>query len=62
MEEVKPDPENTLYFMDFDAYEYGTMSFSEMLNNPAKSMGHGFVLAMLFANDTALQECQLRTA
>lgn len=62
MEEVKPDLENTLYFMDFDAYDYGTMSFSQALNNPAKSMVHGFVLAMLFAKDMALQECQLRTA
>lgn len=59
-EEIKPDPENTLYLMDFDAYEYGTMSLSEVLNNPAKSMGHGFVLAMLLTNDPALRECELR--
>jgi hypothetical protein len=47
--------------MDFDAYEYGSMSLSEVLNNPAKSMGHGFVLAMLLTNDTALRECEIRT-
>ena len=46
-EEIKRDAENCLYLMDFDAYPYGTMSLSEVLNNPAKSMGHGFVLAML---------------
>jgi hypothetical protein len=45
----------------FDANEYGTMSLSEVLNNPAKSMGHGFVLAMLLTNDAALSECELRT-
>jgi hypothetical protein len=59
-EDIEPDPENSLYLMDFDAYEYGTMSLSEILNNPAKSMGHGFVLAMLLTNDAALQECKLR--
>lgn len=59
-EEVKPDEENSLFLMDVDAYEYGTMSLSQVLNNPAKSMGHGFVLAMLLTNDAALQECELR--
>jgi hypothetical protein len=61
-EDIKPDVENSMYLMDFDAnnYEYGTMSLSEILNNPAKSMGHGFVLAMLLTNDAALKECQLR--
>jgi hypothetical protein len=58
-EVIKPEPKGTLYLMDFDAYEYGTMSFSQVLNNPAKSMGHGFVLAMLLTNDAALQECEL---
>ncbi|MEI6284731.1 MAG: hypothetical protein WCP40_06500 [Opitutae bacterium] len=57
--EIKPDAENTLYLMDFDAYEYDTIS--EVLNNPARSMGHGFVLAMLFTGDVALQECVLRS-
>ena len=36
------------------------MTFSEILNYPAKSMGHGFVLAMLLTDDDALQECELR--
>jgi hypothetical protein len=61
-EDIKPDAESTLYLMDYDAYEYGTMSLSEVLNNPAESMGHGFVLAMLLTNDAALQECELRTS
>lgn len=61
-EDIEPDPENSLYLMDFDAYEYGTMSLSQVLNNPAKSMGHGFVLAMLLTNDAALRECELRTS
>lgn len=61
-EEIKPDPESTMYLMDFDAYEYGSMSYPQVLNNPAKSMGHGFVLAMLLTNDAALQECELRPA
>jgi hypothetical protein len=59
-EDIKPDPENSLYLMDFDAYEYGTMTMSQVLNNPAESMGHGFVLAMLLTDDPALRECQLR--
>jgi hypothetical protein len=61
-EDIKPDAESTLYLMDYDAHEYGTMSLSEVLNNPAKSMGHGFVLAMLLTNDAALQERELRTS
>jgi hypothetical protein len=61
-EDIKPEPERTLYLMDFDAYEYGTMSFSQVLNNPTKPAGHGFVLAMLLTNDAALQECELRPA
>jgi hypothetical protein len=35
-------------------------SQSEVLNNPAKSMGHGFVLAMLLTDDAALKECEIR--
>jgi len=59
-EDIKPEPERTLYLMDFDTYEYGTSSYSQVLNNPAKSMGHGFVLAMLLTDDAALQECEIR--
>jgi hypothetical protein len=59
-EEIKPDEENSLYLMDFDAYKYGTLSLSEVLSNPEKSMGHGFVLAMLLTNDVALRECSIR--
>jgi hypothetical protein len=59
-EDIKPEPERTLYLMDYDAYEYGSMSLSAVLNNPAKSMGHGFVLAMLLTGDEALQKCEIR--
>jgi hypothetical protein len=59
-EDIKPEAERSLYLMDFDAYEYGTMSLSEVLNNPDKPMGHGFVLAMLLTNDAALRECKHR--
>jgi hypothetical protein len=59
-EDIKPESERTLYLMDFDAYEYGSMSLSDVLNNRAKSMGHGFVLAMLLTNDAALKECEIR--
>jgi hypothetical protein len=61
-EDMEPEPERTLYLMDYDAYEYGTSSYSQVLNNPAESMGHGFVLAMLLKDDTALQECELLTS
>lgn len=58
--DIKPVPERTLYLMDYDAYEYGTMSLSQVLNNPDEPMGHGFVLAMLLTKDVALRECELR--
>lgn len=51
----------TLYLMDFDAYDYTGMSLTDVLNNPSKSLGHGFVLAMLLLNDPALKQCKLRT-
>ena len=59
-EENRKHQEFTLYLMDFDAYEYGTMSFSQVLNNPKSSMGHGFVVAMLLTDDPALKQCELR--
>ncbi len=57
---IKSEAERTLYLMDFDAYKYGTLSFSAVLNNPKQSMGHGFVLAILLTDDPALKECELR--
>jgi len=30
---------SSLYLMDFDAYKYGTMSLSEILNNPENQWG-----------------------
>jgi hypothetical protein len=59
-EDIIPESERTLYLMGCDAYEYGTLSYSQVLNNPAKSTAHGFVLAMLLTNDPALRECELR--
>jgi hypothetical protein len=52
----------TLYLMDFDAYDYAGMTLTQVLNNAGKSLGHGFVLAMLLTEDPALKECQMRPA
>ena len=52
----------TIYLMDFDAYDYTGMTLTQVLNNPDKSMGHGFVLAMLLTEDPALEECRMRPA
>ena len=49
-----------IYLMDYDAYDYSHMTLTDVLNNEAKSMGHGFVIAMLLLNDPALKQCQLR--
>lgn len=55
-EDVQSHEGRTLYLMDFDAYPYEDMTFSEVLNNSEKSMGHGFVLAMLLTDDAALEQ------
>lgn len=38
-----------IYLWDFDGHDYLTQgkSFKEIINNPKKSMGHSFILAML---------------
>ncbi len=37
-----------LYLLDYDGYKT-TASFEQILNNPAKKMGHAFVLAMMLS-------------
>lgn len=59
LDTIKPDPEGCLYLMDCEAYEY--MTLSAVLNNPAKGMAHGYVLAMMLTDDPALKECKLRS-
>lgn len=51
----------TLYLKDYDAYRHQNlgMTLSDVLNNPAKKMGHAFVLAMLLTSDPALQQIDL---
>lgn len=52
-----------LYLMDYDAYRHENlgMTLSDVLNYPAKKMGHAFVLMMLLTNDVALKECNIPT-
>jgi len=53
------ETQETLIFRDFDGWNQGTMSLTEVLNNPAKKMGHAFVLKMLLTNDEALKQINL---
>lgn len=48
---------------DFDGYDHvaSDMSLSDVLNNPARSMGHAFVLAMLLTRDEACKECGIES-
>jgi hypothetical protein len=50
--------EGVLVLRDYDGYDHAAlgMSLGEVLNNPTRKMGHAFVLAMLLAQDEALQE------
>jgi len=57
---MKHRKDGTLYLMDFDSWDYTGKTLSDVLNNPSKTMGHGFVLAMLLLNDPALNQCYLR--
>lgn len=36
-----------IYLQDFDAYDRGTRTWPEIIDNPKRTMGHAFVLAML---------------
>lgn len=53
------ETQETLIFRDFDGWNQGTMSLTEVLNNPSKKMGHAFVLKMLLTNDEALKQINL---
>jgi len=50
--------ESHLILRDYDGYDHDKLglSLTQVLNNPARKMGHAFVLKMLLTNDTALQE------
>jgi hypothetical protein len=50
-----------VYLLDYDAYRHRDvgMTLSDVLNFPAKKMGHAFVLMMLLTNDVALKECNI---
>lgn len=41
--------EKEIYLWDFDGYDHKSvgMSYDQVINNPTKTMGHAFVLAML---------------
>lgn len=45
-----------LVLRDYDGYDYTGQTLSQVLNNPARKMGHAFVLAMLLTQDAALAE------
>lgn len=47
---------------DYDGYDHEKlgMTLTQVLNNPAKKMGHAFVLKMLLTNDPALNQIYLR--
>jgi len=49
------ETEPYLYIWDFDGYDYLKMgrTLDDVLNDPKKKMGHGFVLAMLLADECA---------
>jgi hypothetical protein len=46
--------------MEVDAYINGTKSFPGIANDPKKSLGHAFVVAMLLTSDAALEESEYR--
>lgn len=49
LQESYQDEETFLIIRDFDAYNHRQfkMSFDQVMNNPHRKMGHGFVLAMM---------------
>ena len=51
-----------LVLRDYDGYDHQAlnMTLTDVLNNPAKKMGHAFVLAMLLTGDAALNQMALR--
>lgn len=50
-----------LVLYDYDVRDVrGVQTYTEVLNDPDKKMGHAFVLAMLLTNDKALNQMELR--
>ena len=52
-----------LYLRDWDGWnmtKHGMSSYTDVLNNPQRKMGHAFVLAMLLTQDSALSQMALR--
>lgn len=54
--------EQQIALRDYDGYDHAALghSLTDVLNNPAKKMGHAFVLKMLLTQDAALKSLQLR--
>lgn len=53
-----------LYLRDWDGWnmaKHGMATYTDVLNNPRRKMGHAFVLAMLLTQDPALQQCAIRS-
>jgi hypothetical protein len=50
-----------LILLDYDAYDHiaEKMTLNDVLNNPARKMGHAFVLAMLLQSDPCLDTLEL---
>lgn len=46
-----------LVLLDYDVYETDD-SFEQIVNNPNKKCGHGFVLKFLLMNDIYLEQCR----
>jgi hypothetical protein len=52
-----------LYLRDWDGWsmvKHKMDSYTAVLNNPRRKMGHAFVLAMLLLQDAALEQCEIR--
>lgn len=52
---------HTLVLRDYDGYDHTALGLTlrQVLNSPARKMGHAFVLAMLLTRDPALEEITL---
>ncbi len=48
-----------LVLRDYDGYDHGEDSLTDVLHNQKKKMGHAFVLKMLLTEDPALDFCNL---
>lgn len=50
-----------LYLWDFDGYDHVCMgrTLEQVLNDPEKKMGHGFVLLMLLRGERLWENCEI---